>query len=214
MAMQRLTQLGVAAVVFLAVATLCVPALAWTITADRSGINCLRVERTADDTGSATCLFYYRNSAPTAAMLADGTWSNTSNWTFEATLTLDASDLSFEYAPGSTAKYYLARINGDSAFLPLYTAPMPVRLYQQPLAGGSVTAVSASNPAYTSSVNVTVSAMPTVAIGTSMSVDGTLPVAVDSVGSVDRSGLSLLLGAAALLGGAGLAMTTRRGWVA
>lgn len=182
------------------------PAYGVTVTADRSGTNALRIERSQAETSTLVCMIYNRNTAPASTAVADGTWSNPAIWTFEATVTLDPSDMSFEYAPVSTGKYYLVRVNGDSAFLPVYTSPMAVRLWQAPRNGGSVTVVSPSNPAYTefpTATPVPVALDASVSIGSSVSVAGTLPVTVERLGSVNASGIGVLVAAGSLLLGVG-----------
>lgn len=172
-----------------------VPAYAWTVTTAGNGW-AVRTARDAEDTGTATVYLYGSNSQPTAAQLA-ASWDTTgaSTWmgsTLRAKIGFDATDDAFEWYSSTVSPsliYVLAVIEDASGVreqevvtlgawnvMPVYLAEKPSQALQPASRATTVTLVG------TPAVDIHT-------IASSMSVDGTLPVAIDSVGPLSSGAL-------------------------
>lgn len=216
----RVVAVGLAAAALFAFPSV---AHAWTVSSASEGW-AVRIQRDHDDTGTATAYLYGATTIPTAAQLASswdttgaGTWMGS---TLRATIGFDTTDDAFEFYASSMSPqliYILAVIDDSQGrreqevvtlgawnVQPVYLANKPSASNQPSL---TVLPVSVVNTvATTSDSTVTGSG------NASPSVLGTLPVTVESIGSLDASGVGVLASAGALLLGVGLAKGMKLKW--
>jgi len=152
------------------------PAYAWDVSWSRPDV--LMVERSAEDTGSQLVQVYVSTSPETYS------WSNTGLWDDASWVTLTQNALN--------ADQYACEITIPPGYKRVYALCVKGTVYQRRyyLTRGVDQVAVVSMPA----VNTTVTAMPDVSLASSISVDGTLPVEVSSVGGIDSSDVLSLFG--------------------
>lgn len=173
------------------------PAFAYKVT--RVAPTVVRIERDLSEDGTATGNVVVWTS-PKSVAYASYQYTSSFN-----------TNLTFTSLMGSQVRSVEVTVPADALCLVEVGAGTTQKNLFQPVApfdvSGSVTATVTSAPAFPSSITATISAMPTVSVGSSMSVEGTLPVNVADI----PPGLWATSGLAVVLIGATLSLTIMRG---
>lgn len=173
------------------------PAYAFTI--QRTPFNTVVLTReSTDSTAAASVQVYYDYKGNQALAYWDGlNWnpatgaSYNANYSMGAVLTAGVNAGEIPLHQSYAQQCVRVTVGAVSYYFPVWS--------RSSVATGSVSATVTSMPAVRGAVDATITQMPAVALDSSISVDGTLPVAVAEIGGVDRSGL-LALGVMGSLG--------------
>lgn len=172
------------------------PAVAWTASSVGDGY-AVRIEREAEDTGTATAWIYGTNAQPSAAQLASGSWDTTgaSAWmgsTVRAQIAFDSTDDTFEW--------YSSTVSPSLIYCLVVIETAAERREQEVVTMGAwhvdPVYIAEKPPGYLwpAARTTTVTVIGTAAVdiqsmASSVSVDGTLPVAVTAFGGYDGRAL-------------------------
>lgn len=126
----------------------------------------IRIERASTDATGTVKIYFSGTQVTNTTAMANGTW-DTVPTTAYYTIVFDSNDRVFEASSGSFTAALVTTPGGDNAAIALS------RL--------AVYLVDPSTGAYPYTQPVSVSSMPPVNVASSVSVDGTLPVSVESL---------------------------------
>lgn len=221
----------IVAAVVAVVALLCVPSsvLAWT--ANYSG-DVITIERDASQDATGSVFVWYADSSVQVSSLNAGTWDNTGGGTpFNTSLEVyfDTNDVRVDYMLGQHVTALVKCPGGDALLLrggnvpPVYLASSDGTEYQYLVDeyGNRFLGVAVIQPntvqtgqVATLTVDAGLAGLGGTPISgmTTIAVESTLPVSLESIAGVDSFGLSLLLGFCAVGVGAGIGNMTRRWW--
>lgn len=187
--------------------------LAWEV--EQAGLS-IRITRDASVDSSGTVNLYYRTTPLTGTNLQDGTWDNPTLYTNGGTILFDSNDARVDFdAASSDRKYWLVRTPDSDNFL-IRLASTPVYLVSgrdgvSPLVcfedeyGDDYLAVGQGDTTTQEDWVLRDWSMGSAASGVqTVSVESTLPVAVDSIAGMDYVGLSIFGGLGCVVLGLGV----------
>lgn len=153
-------------------------AAAWSVSKASNGVV---FARSGDDTTSVSIIEYYGDKPLTGGQTRGQYIYNSQYTSASAESVIDAITTSFEWPLAADDGFHLVYIKRSGVVEERHV------IYREPLRVDLASAIP-----------LEVSSMPPIALESSVSVDGTLPVSVEAIGDLDRSGILAAAAIAAL----------------